>query len=62
MIASIAASANYNAGNSTPATITIAKADPTVTVADLTAVYDGNTHGTTGSATGSAACRSARSS
>ena len=52
VIASIAASANYNAGNSTPATITIAKADPTVTVADLTAVYDGNAHGTTGSATG----------
>ena len=52
MIASIAASANYNAGNSTAATITIAKADPTVTVADLTAVYDGNAHGTTGSATG----------
>ena len=51
-VASIAESANYNAATSAPATITINKADATVSVSGYTGVYDGNSHGATGTATG----------
>jgi hypothetical protein len=44
--------ANNNAGDSTPAAITITKANPTVTATGGTFTYDGNPHAGSGSATG----------
>ena len=52
VVASIAESPNYNGASSAPATITINKADPTVTVLGFTVVYDGAAHHATGTATG----------
>ena len=44
--------ANNNAGDSTPAALTITKANPTVTATGGTFTYDGNPHAGSGSATG----------
>ena len=52
VVASVAASANYNAGTSAAGTVTINKAAAIVTVTGYAGVFDGNAHGATGSAKG----------
>ena len=52
VVASIAETANHTAGSSEPASVTIAKAMPTVSVSGGTFTYDGNTHPATGIAYG----------